>query len=329
MFVLKSDSNEAYYNLALEEYLLNNYKEDFFIIDSNEPSIILGINQNAYEEINVLYAKKSSIKVGRRITGGGTIFQDQGNLNFSYIYKDDNSDLYDFKKISKIIADFLKEKLNLDITFTGYSHLLINGKKFGGYTKLRINDKILLHSTLVFKSNKKFLVDAYKLQQHRDYDRALRSTHEKVTSISAHLPETFSMSKFKESFFNYILEIFPDIQQFELSKEDNENIKELVKNKYSTWEWNYGKEIVANFSNRLSTKAGNVEICLQIEENVMKQVRIFGDFFSQKNIKDLEDALRNCVYEKNAIEKVISGYNLNDYLEMIDKDEFINCFFKN
>jgi len=329
MYILKSDTNDAYFNLALEEYLLDNYNDDFFIIDVNEPSIILGVNQNAYEEINALYVKQSSIKVIRRLSGGGTIFQDYGNLNFSYIYKDDGTDLRDMGKVTKILAGFLREKLNIDFSFSKNNHLLISGKKFGGYTKLRVKDKILLHSSLVFSSNKKFLIDALKLGKAKHPDRALRSTHEQVTSISAHLEENISMDKFKDLFYNYILNVFPDVKEFELSETDKEGVNSLIKEKYSTWEWNYGNEIVHNYKNSFSSNAGKIEIYLQIEDQKIKHAYFRGDFFSQKSIAEMENLFTDCPYERTHVHNMVSKLNLADYIENLDKDEFVNHFFNN
>jgi lipoate-protein ligase A len=327
MYILRSESNSAYFNLAIEEYFLNNFSDDFFIIDVNEPSIVLGINQNAYEEINALYVKQSSIKLVRRLSGGGSIFQDAGNLNFSYIYEDDGSDFFDMSKILNVLSGFLKEKLNINITFQGNKHILIAGKKIGGYTKLRFNNRILVHCSLIFSSNKKFLIDALKISKSKHPDRALRSTHTNVTSISEHLHEKISMNKFKEMFFSHVHNSFENSSIFELSENDKEKINALIKEKYSTWEWCYGQEFSYNYKSIFISNSSKVEIFLQIENNLIKNSRFCGDFFSQKNIKELEILFVDCPYEIGSVTKIVSEINLNSYIENIDNEVFIAHFF--
>lgn len=327
MYILKSDSTDPYFNIALEEYLLSNYEDDFFIIAVNEPSIIVGVNQYTQEEINSLYVKKNSLKVVRRLSGGGAVFQDEGNLNFSKIYKDESATLTDFSKVSDLISGFLNEKFDVNASFSGRNDVVIEDKKVSGQARFRFEDKILHHGTILLSSNKKSLTDALKFNQEKYADRALRSNHERVTNLSEHLSEPVSMEKFKELFLNFIRSRFPEAIMFNLSQNDIDGINELVKNKYSTWDWNYSLEPDYNFENCLCSKVGSVWLYLKVEDNTIKNIRVFGDFFSQRGVKDIEEALTNIEMTKESIDEVLSKFDFNCYMGGIEKKDFINCFF--
>ncbi|MDD2636761.1 MAG: lipoate--protein ligase [Bacteroidales bacterium] len=329
MLLIKSESKDAYFNLALEEYLLNNFDEEFFIIAVNEPSILVGKNQNTYDEINALYVKQNDLKIVRRLSGGGAVFQDHGNINFSHIYFDDDSKLYDFSKVCKIVLDFVNKKLELKASFAGRNDLIVEDKKFSGHARSKINKKILHHGTLLISSNMKSLTDALKINTAKQNDRALRSSHEGITNLSEYIDPTPSVEDVFEMFWNYLRSIFPESKVYEISKEDIKGINKLVTEKYSTWEWNFGSEIDLPLYNICSAKHGNFEIYLQADNNTIKQIRIFGDFFSIRDISDLENALIDCELNSKAITKALSKINFNDYMSGISLEEFVVAFDNN
>ncbi|MDD4149489.1 MAG: lipoate--protein ligase [Bacteroidales bacterium] len=326
MLLIKSESRDAYFNVALEEYLLNNFNEEFFIIAVNEPSIIIGLNQNTYDEINALYVKQNNIKVVRRLSGGGTVFQDQGNINFSHIYLDDESSLSDFSKVCKIILNFVNQKFELDTSFAGRNGLIIDGKKFSGHSRMKTNGKILHHGTLLISSNMKSLTDALKVNSTKPTDRALLSNHESITNLAEHIQSSPSSEKIFEIFWNYLRSIFPESKVYQISPQDIEGINKLVDEKYSTWEWNYGSEVNLPLFKIGSSKYGNYEIYLQSEEEKIKQIKIVGDFFSKNNISDVENALIDCEINSEAVSKALSNIDFNNYMSGISLEEFVKVF---
>jgi lipoate-protein ligase A len=329
MYILKSDSTDAYFNIALEEFLLTNYDHDFFIVAVNETSIIVGVNQNTYDEINAIYVKQNSVKVVRRLSGGGTVFQDKGNINYSFISKDDGSDIDDFSAICNLILKFLKEKFDFKAEFAGRNELVFKGKKFSGNAKLKINDKILHHGTLLFDSNMKFLLDALKLNPNKHTDRALRSNHEKVTNIHNHLEEKNTIEKIQDLFLNFVRNEYPDAKPFELSNEDKEKVNKLVEEKYSQWSWNFGEETKFDIKKTLTSKVANLDSLISLdEENRIKSIRIFGDFFSQKSISDIEDKLIGCKFVKSEVKNKLIEFDFSCYMSGISIDDFITKLFE-
>ncbi|MBN2778178.1 MAG: lipoate--protein ligase [Bacteroidales bacterium] len=326
MLLIKSESTDAYFNIALEEYLINNYDEEFFIIAVNEPSIIVGSNQYTYDEINALYVKQNNVKVVRRLSGGGTVFQDHGNINFSHIYFDDGSKLNDFSKVCDIILNFVNSKMGIDAKFAGRNDLVIDDKKFSGHARLRLNGKILHHGTLLFSSNMTSLTDSLKFNPEKYADRSLRSNHQRVTNLVEHLPQSISLEKTYDMFWNYLRSIFPESKVYVLNHEDVDNVKKLVADKYSTWDWNYGSEVNLPLFNTAAHKYGNFEIYLESDNNKIKQIRIFGDFFSKENMADIENALIGCEINASAAKNALKNLDFNNYMSGISLEEFVAIF---
>ncbi len=326
MLIVKSESNDAYFNMALEEYLLDKFDEEVFVTAISEPSIIVGVNQNSYQQVNALYVRQNNIKVVRRLSGGGTVFQDNGNINFSYIYDDDGAKITDFNKVCSIILKFIKEKLNLEAEFAGRNDLLIEGKKFSGHARLKKDNKILHHGTMLVSSNMKSLIDALKFDHEKYADRALSSNYERVTNLSEHLEEKMTTEKVFDLFTNFLRSLFPDANVYELNKEDIDAIEKLVSKKYSTWDWNYGHEVDIPYYKTCTFKKGNVELFVDKEDSYIKEVRIFGDFFSQKPVSELEEALKGCEMSDKSIRKALVEIDFNSYLAGVSIDEFIKSF---
>ncbi|MCK9255619.1 MAG: lipoate--protein ligase [Bacteroidales bacterium] len=328
MYILKSENTNPFFNIALEEYLLKNYEEDFFIVAVNEPSIIVGVNQNTNEVINALYVKMNDLKVVRRLSGGGAVFQDEGNLDFSNIYTDDSATLIDFTKLTELIIEFLKTKFNIQASFSGRNDLIIEGKKISGQARARFGDKILNHGTLLLSSNKKSLADALKLNNEKHTDKNLKSNLDRVTNINDHIDNAISMDKFIDLFLNFVQTKFPKAQKFSLSNQDINAVNELVATKYSVWDWNYGNLPEYNFNTSLNAKTGYLSTYLNIIDNEIKNIKIYGDFFSQLKIADVENALTGIKFNKLEIEKALVNLDFNCYMEGIEKHEFILHLFE-
>ncbi|HOK38907.1 MAG TPA: lipoate--protein ligase [Bacteroidales bacterium] len=326
MYIIKSESRDAYFNLAMEEYLLKNSDEEFFLTAINGPSVLLGVNQNAYDEINALYVKQNGLKVVRRITGGGTVFQDEGILNFSFIYKNDGSDLLDFSYVASFIADFLKEKLGIDAKCEGRNDICINGKKFSGQARYFHEDRILHHGTILISTNKKSLVNALKFSDEKNYLRSIIPTNEVITNINEVLTNKIKTEDFWALLINYFQSKFPNNKFYQLSSNEIEKIKELVKTKYSTFEWNYGTRPDFNYYSALECFSGSIEMFIKLSpDSIIEDIRFFGDFFSMKDVKEIENALKNIKLSKKEIMKVLDNFDFDKYFYAIEKENFVNC----
>ena len=326
MLCLRSRTNSPAFNLATEEFLLNNKLEDCFYLYINSPSIIVGKHQNSLAEINVDYVKNNNIEVIRRLSGGGAVFHDPGNLNFSFIMTEQEDKSGDFRKYTQPILDVLKS-LGVDAKFEGRNDMTIHGKKFSGNAKCFYNGKVLQHGTILFSSKLPDLSQALKLNPLKYRDKAVKSISSRVTNISEHLSSKISLEEFEERIINHVRNLYEDSEIYELSASDNDAINKLVKEKYGTWEWNFGHSPQYNFQKGIKTTGGHIEINLEVKKGEIKNAKIFGDFFNIREVSELENLLIGAPHERNQIEKLLSTVGIENYLTNVSVEEFIEGLF--
>lgn len=239
MLLLERNSTDPYFNLATEEYLVKTAAQPIFMIWQNKPSVIVGKHQNPLREVNLDFVNKLEIPVIRRISGGGTVYHDLGNINYSFIDFGRAESLVNFSKYSKPILDLL-QSMNIDAQLVGKSDLKINGKKFSGNASHVYKNKVLHHGTLLYNSNLAILEESIKIKEHHITDKAVNSNRSEVTNISEHLPGLVSIEEFKMKLIRHIKKQFPQIIESELNEQQINDIQLLVKDKYRNWDWNFG-----------------------------------------------------------------------------------------
>jgi len=326
MLCIRSRTENPAFNLACEEYLLKQKEEDCFYLYINRPSIIIGKHQNTLAEINVDYVKENKIDVIRRLSGGGAVFHDPGNLNFTFIKKDDGQKTVEFRKYTQPILDVLKD-LGVDAQFEGRNDLTIKGKKFSGNAKLFYKDKILQHGTLLFSSKLPDLSDALKVNPLKFQDKAVKSVRSRVTNISEHLTQKISLEEFEDKLIKHVRALYADSELYELTARDIKAIQQLVDEKYSTWDWNFGSSPKYNFQKGIKAKGGHVEINLEVKNGTIQKVKLFGDFFSTKDIEDLENKLVGLAHEHDTLRKQLEQLDLEKYMSNVSVDEFLEGLF--
>ena len=326
MLILRSQTYNPAFNLATEEFLLNNKPEDCFYLYINDPSIIVGKHQNSLAEINVEYVKENNIAVIRRLSGGGAVFHDPGNLNFTFIMTDEGEKSADFTKYTKPILDVL-QAMGVDARFEGRNDMTIKGKKFSGNAKCYYNNKVLQHGTILYESTLHNLSQALKLNPLKYKDKAIKSISSRVTNISEHLTSPVSLKEFEDRIIKHVRNLYADSEIYELSNADIEAINQLVEKKYGTWDWNFGHSPKYNFQKGIKTKGGHIEINLEVEKGEIKKAKIFGDFFSPGDIRELEKLLIGTPHEEEKIKKLLTDVGIENYLSNVSVDEFMEGLF--
>ncbi len=326
MNIVRSNTSNPAFNLATEEFLMNHKQDNWFYLYINAPSIIVGKHQNSLAEINVDYVKENNVIVIRRTTGGGAVFHDPGNLNFTFIMKENPGETADFRKYTQPIIDVL-QAMDVDAKFEGRNDMTIEGKKFSGNAKAFYNGKILQHGTLLFNSTLPNLSQALKLNPLKYRDKAVKSISSRVTNISEHLKHDITLEEFEKRIVDHVRTMYADAKVYELTEEDRAAIQKLVDEKYGTWDWNFGNSPKYNFQKGIKTSGGHVEVNLEVRKGQIEEVKIFGDFFNTRDVSELEDLLRGAPHEREKIRDVLSTVGIEKYLNNVTVDEFVEGMF--
>ena len=326
MFIINSPSNNAYFNIASEEYLLKKFpKEDIFLLYVNAPSIIVGKFQNTLAEINLDYVKEKNIKVVRRMSGGGTVYHDLGNLNFSFHTLLGNNDFMDFSQFTEPVLALLN-KLNVPAKLEGRNDLLVDGKKFSGNAKLARHGKMIQHGTILFDSEMNILSESLKVNPLKFMDKAIKSNRSRVTNLIDYLPKETTVEKLKELLIQEIIKNNEGAEMYQFSDEDILGIEHLIQEKYETWDWNFGFSPNYNFQKAIKIPAGFIEIHMDVNKGFIEKIKIFGDFFASKPIEEFENQLLGQRHEIENILKFLNSIDITEYFGKVNAEEILELF---
>lgn len=326
MLCIKSENTDPYFNLASEEYLLKCCDEDVFLLYRNMPSIVVGKHQNTLAEINLSLVQEKKLKVARRISGGGTVFHDLGNLNFTFITGGREGELVNYHRFTLPIIEAMG-KMGLETRLGKRNELLLGDLKISGTASHVYKQRVLHHGTLLFSSDLGEMSAALKVQPERFTDRAVKSIRSKVTNIRDHLVDKMDVTDFQNRIFSHILNTMDAARKYKYSDHDREEINKLRNSKYSTWEWNFGYSPKYQFTKNLRFKTGNIDLSMNVEKGIIQEVNIEGDFMSKKDIHVLEGLLVGSIHDPETLRNRLSGIEVADYISGLGNEELLSGMF--
>lgn len=329
MIYIENLSHDPRFNLALEEYLLiqRTDLEDIFLLWQDEPTVVVGRNQNTLEEINQAYIEARGVHVVRRLSGGGAVYHDEGNLNFTFIVQDDYRGGFDFQRFTRPVIRVLAE-MGIQAVDQGRNDITIDGKKFSGNAQVRVKNRLLHHGTLLYSTSIDHMVACLHVGEEKFVSKGVKSVNSRVTNITDHLPAPMPISSFKQLLRNRIwLEDSENPKEYVLTEADLQAVEQLKMRKYATWAWNYGASPPFNVQRSKQFDWGKIDVRLQVNRGMVKDMIIYGDFFASRDIMELKPRLLGVPYQQDAFKSVLASIPLQNYIPHLNLQGWMALLF--
>ena len=315
-----------HFNLAMEEYFLKNSPHDVFMLYVNSPSVIVGKHQNTLSEINLGFVERNNLQVVRRLSGGGTVFHDLGNLNYAWIMHGKPEKLIDFNKYTDDILAYL-QSIPVEATRNKNNDLLIDGKKISGNAEHIFKNKLIHHGTLLFASELNKLKGAINSDLSKFEDKSVQSKRSRLTNIVHHLKKDLTMDEFRNNLFRYILEKYENAEKYELTSYDLNEIKTNYREKYLSWEWNFGYSPKFLFCKELQINNKSTSIKLNINKGLITDIELKGNLFTNKEITIFKKNLIGLQHRKSVIKNCLEEEDFSSILVKLSKNDIMGLFF--
>ena len=336
MYYYVMKSNDIRRNLATEQYLMNEIKFDepllLFYIEG--PCIIVGRNQNTLEEINKKYVGEHGIVVTRRLSGGGAVYQDLGNLCFSFVVDSDSEEFGDFKSFVQPIVDALHDMGAKSVEVSGRNDILVDGKKFSGNAMYTKGPKTFSHGTLMLDVDLSVIPNALNVPEDKIKSKGIKSVSSRVTNLKPYLAPKYQNLTTPEFRDRLLKELFhvEDLDQikdkeYHLTDDDKKGIDKIFDDYYNNWDWVYGNSPEFTVKKRQHFTNGTIDARLQVDDGKVSNVKFFGDYFGSKDTTDLVEKLKGVRFERKDFEDALKDVDLNDYFTGIPREEIFDMLF--
>lgn len=326
MTYLETNSLDPYYNLAFEEYILTHkMEEDYLILWQNENTVVIGQNQIAKAEVNMKFAKEHDIRIVRRTTGGGAVYHDRGNLNYSFITDVGDMEEMTMKRFAKPIVEALRN-LGLDAKVSGRNDILVSGCKVSGTAQRIYKNRILFHGTLLFEVNEEMVEGVLQVDPLKFEGKHTKSVRSRIANIRSFLQKDMEL----EQFWQYLkVELGKNsgMKRGTVSTAEKAEILSLRNKKYVTSEWNFRQMQQFSYSNKQKWDGGILEVRVAVQKEKITQVGFYGDFLSKTPLLELENALVGRNFALQDVQEIMSRYELEHYFGEITMQEVLDTMF--
>ncbi|WP_339276707.1 lipoate--protein ligase [Paenibacillus sp. FSL W8-0426] len=329
LFVDNQGITDPSVNLAIEEYILKHLPMDdsYLLFYINRPSIIIGKHQNTIEEINIEYVQDNNVQVVRRLSGGGAVYHDLGNLNFSFITKDDGQSFHNFRKFTQPVVEALHE-LGVNAELTGRNDLQVGERKISGNAQFSTRGRMFSHGTLMFDLNLDHVQASLNVNPEKFKSKSTKSVRSRVANIRELMSSDMTIEAFRGELLRHIFGMEPnEVPQYHLTEKDWEKINEISAERYKNWDWNYGQSPESNVKHSRKFPVGIIDLRMNIKDGRIEDIKIFGDFFGVGDVADIEDMLRGKRYEESDVREAIKDLDVKHYFGNLELEDFIGLIF--
>ncbi|WP_352399077.1 lipoate--protein ligase [Anaerotignum sp.] len=325
MVYLKSPSTDPAFNLALEQYVFDKMdrSKEYFMLWQNHNAVIVGKNQNTFGEVNPKAIEEKGVQVIRRLSGGGAVYHDLGNLNFTFIMDAKDASDLDIKLFCQPVASLLQE-LGVDAQVNGRNDITIEGKKFSGNSQYLKEGRIMHHGTIMYNSDLDFVAAVLNVAGDKFQSKAAKSVKSRVTNVKPFLKNELTLAEFQEKLVSYVFAENP-VETYDLTQGDIEAIEKIKEERYAQWDWNYGKspEYTVQKERRIDG-CGKIEAHMNTKEGKIVEVKFYGDFFGVCDHIEVSEALKGWELKKETLQKALENIEIEKYFHGLSKEQFID-----
>jgi lipoate-protein ligase A len=326
MFCIISNNTDPYFNLAAEEYFFKEFNEDIFMLWRSEPAVIVGKHQNALAEINYNYVKNNDIKIARRLSGGGTVYHDLGNINFTFIVNGKEDQLVNFKRFIKPVLQVLHD-LSVNAELKGRNNIMINNRKISGNAEHIFRERVLHHGTLLFNTRLDILNESIRVIPGRYRDKAVKSIREMVTNIEEYLHPGINILDFRDLLLKHVVTNYHNPIIYKLNNKDIEKISKLIEVKYSTWEWIYGYSPKYSLDCIYKTDIQDILFRIFVENGIIKDLEVKGIYDNEKILLKLPGLIKGLPHREIDLNEKADKISEMLSISRAEADKLIDSMF--
>ncbi len=330
MYYIESSKTDPYWNLALEQYVFDELgrEQDCFMLWQNDKTIVVGKHQNTIEEIDPEYVKRQGIRVARRLSGGGAVYHDLGNINFTFVSNNRDGNAFEFSTFCRPVADALRQ-IGVPAEINGRNDMTIQGQKFSGNAQYRKHGRIMHHGTLLFDSDLEEVGRALQVKPDKVESKGLKSVRSRVTNIRPYVKDpAVSVSDFWNILRDYMFRSYP-MEPYSLTEDDIRAVDALRDTVYSRWEWIYGTS--PDYSIRKERRVegcGMIQVYMEVEGGKIRQIAFRGDYFSLEDSGALEQLLQGVALEEHALVQALHGCDISRFFANLDLEAFLSVLLQ-
>jgi lipoate-protein ligase A len=324
IFVDNGGSTDPRLNLALEEYVLRTRfpGQECLLFYINQPSIIIGRNQNTIEEIDPDAVRSRQIHVVRRISGGGAVYHDLGNLNFSFLSPYTMGRFNRYEEFTRPVVAALRG-MGVPAELGGRNDITVDGRKISGNAQFVSGDRMFSHGTLLLDSDLTVLSQVLTPKPGKVESKGHKSVRSRVANISEFLAEPMAIEEFRGRILDEIFGDRRSLPLLELTDADHAAVRALAASKYATWEWNIGRSPACNVQRARRFPSGEIDVRIDVQDGLVKGLRFFGDFIGQMEVVGLEERLRGLRYDRETLDAALLGVQVSDYFGDVTRDDLL------